>query len=441
MDDLLCNVANQADTGIVMSSQPAGSAQKFDPLSRAYLADPAPSLKELQKSSPVFYYEPLKCWVITKYEDLRGALRDVATFSSRATGFVRPPPDLLPLLPDLSVEEIIITIDPPVHSVHRNTMARGFLSSVISRMEEAVRAYANALIDDFVDLGRVDLMAAYCVPLTMNSIVTILGVPQEHKSLYRQWSEDFFFLLTPRVLGATDVNELRVVAEPELRTRWGRLAEANRFLAEYVERRKAAPQDDVISAMLQVTAADGGPAIDQGAVVRHLISLIGAGHDTTANTIAHLVKNLSDAPAERDLLLAEPSLIGNAVEEGLRMCGSVPGNFRVTTVDVVVRGVTIPANSLVYLLIAAGGHDEEIFPESLMFDIRRENASKHLAFGFGRHTCIGNALARLQARIAVGELYRRIPSLAVSPNFKPEYLPLMTVTGLQGLDVQWTVGA
>jgi hypothetical protein len=416
------------------------STHQFDPLSRAYLADPAPTLKELQQNNPVFYYEPLKCWVITKYEDLRGALRDANIFSSRATGFVRPPADLLPLLPDLSIEEIIITIDPPVHGVHRNTMARGFLSSIISRMEEAVRLHANSLIDDFIDLGRVDLMARYCVPLTMNSIVTILGIPHEHKFLYRQWSEDFFFLLTPRVLGGQDAGELRVVAESELRSRWGRLAEANRFLADYVERRRVAPEDDVISAMLQVTAADGSPAIDQGAVVRHLISLIGAGHDTTANTIAHLVRNLSEAPAERELLRAEPSLIGNAVEEGLRMRGSVPGNFRVTTVDVAVRGVVIPANSLVYLLIAAGGHDEEVFPDSLKFDIRRENASKHLAFGFGRHTCIGNALARLQARIAVGELLRRIPSLTVSPDFEPEYLPLMTVTGLQGLDVQWIPG-
>ena len=421
--------------------QHAGVVQAFDPLSPGYLANPAPVLKLLQETAPVFYYEPLRCWVVTKYDDLRGALRDAGTFSSRATGFVRPPADLLTSVPDLSVEEIIITIDPPVHSVHRNTMARGFLSTVINRMEETVRSHANKLIDGFADLGRVDLMAAYCVPLTMNSIVTILGIPHENKPLYRQWSEDFFFLLTPRVLGAARTDELRIVEEPELRMRWGRLAEANRFLSDYVEDRKAAPGDDVISAMLQVTDANGAPAIEQGAVIRHLISLIGAGHDTTANTIAHLVQNISDAPAQGELLRTNPSLVSNAVEEGLRMRGSVPGNFRVTTEDVVVRGVSIPANSLVYLLIAAGGHDEEIFPDSLNFDVRRENASKHLAFGFGRHTCIGNALARLQARIAIEELYRRIPSLTVRADFKPRYLPLMTVTGLQGLDVQWTVGS
>jgi cytochrome P450 len=285
----------------------------------------------------------------------------VATFSSRATGFIRPPADLAPLVPDLSVEEIIITIDPPVHGVHRNTMAQGFLSSIISRIEGMVRENANVLIDGFMRKGHVDIMASFCVPLTMNSIVTILGVPPEHKPLYRQWSEDFFFLLTPRVLGSSGPGELRVVEEGELRARWGRLIEANRFLSDYVEWRKTAPGDDVISAMLRVVGTDGKPAIEHGAVVRHLISLIGAGHDTTANAIAHLVLNLSDAPAQRDILVADRSLIPNAVEEGMRMRGSVPGNFRVTTVDVKVRGVTIPANSLVYLLIAAGGHDEEVF--------------------------------------------------------------------------------
>jgi hypothetical protein len=308
-------------------------------------------------------------------------------------------------------------------------------------MEGTVRTCANELIDGFIGAGHIDLMAEFCVPLTMNSILTILGVPPEHKSLYRQWTEDFFFLLTPRVLDGSAAAELRIVEDRELRERWGRLADANRFFAEYVASRKAAPGDDIISAMLQVADPDGRPAIDQGAVVLHLISLIGAGHDTTANTIAHLVKNLSDFPAARDQIVADLSLIPNAVEEGLRMRGSVPGNFRVTTADVVVRGVTIPANSLVYLLVAAGGHDEDVFPRSLEFDIRRENAAKHLAFGFGRHTCIGNGLARLQARIAVEEIYRRIPSLSVVPGFKPKYLPLMTVTGLLGLDVEWKTAA
>jgi cytochrome P450 len=408
----------------------------FDPLSTAYLRDPTPTLKRLHDHSAVFHYAPLDCWVVTRYRDLVAALKDVATFSSRATGFVRPPPDLAPLVPDLSVEQIIITIDPPEHARHRNALARGFLAGVIARMEQVVQAHANALIDGFIHRTRIDLMADYAVPLTMNTIVEILGVPPEHKADYRQWSEDFFFLLTPRVLNAASTAELRVVPPAELRARWSRLAQANRFLAAYVDSRAANPADDVISAMITAREPDGSPSINRSAVIRHLISLIGAGHDTTANTIAHLVQNISDNPDQQARLLANPALIPNAVEEGLRMRGSVPGNFRVTTTAATLSGVTIPANALVYLLCAAGGHDEEVFPHSERFDIQRENAAKHLAFGFGRHSCIGNALARLQARIAIAELYRRLPTLRVAANFQREYLPLMTVTGLLGLQVE-----
>jgi cytochrome P450 len=408
---------------------------RFDPLSASYLIDPAPVLKQAHEESPVFFYEPLNCWVVTKYEDLKTALSDVALFSSRATGFIRPPADMASKVVDLCVEEIIITLDPPIHSLHRNTMARGFLSPIISRMEGTIRACASDLLDSFADKKQIDLMKHYCVPLTMNSIVKILGVPERHKASYRQWSEDFFFMLTPRVLDAPAAVELRNVPEAELRLRWGRLAEANHFLREYVDHRSRDPGDDIISAMLKVRSPDGSPAISSGAIIRHLISLIGAGHDTTANSIAHLVKNFSDATSQRELVLADATLYPNAVEEGMRMRGSVPGNFRVTTRDTELRGERIPRHSLVYLLIAAGGHDEELFPSSLEFNVRRINANKHLAFGFGRHTCIGNALARLQTRVAVEELFNRFPNVRVKPGFTPQYLPLMTVTGLLSLDV------
>lgn len=224
----------------------------------------------------------------------------------------------------------------------------------------------------------------------------------------------------------------------ELRERWNRLAHANRFLAEHVEHLDRNPGDDIISAMLHSREDDGTRTIERGAVIRHLIALVGAGHDTTANTIGHLAYYLSGTPAQRDALVADPSLAANAVEEGLRIRGSVPGNFRVTTVDVQLGETVIPKNAFVYLLSAAAGHDETVFPNSLAFDLRRDNARKHLAFGYGRHTCIGNHLARLQAQIAITELYRRLPQLGLVPGFERHYLPVLTVTGLLRLEVEAT---
>jgi len=136
-------------------------------------------------------------------------------------------------------------------------------------------------------------------------------------------------------------------------------------------------------------------------------------------------------------MVASPDLIANAIEEAIRMRGSVPGVFRYTTCDAKLSGFTIPANSLVYLLAAASGHDESVFPDSMRFDIHRENASKHLAFGFGRHNCVGSGLARFQAAIAIRELYRRMPDLREVPGFRRIYTPFITVTGLTRLEVIW----
>jgi cytochrome P450 len=422
-----------------MTTLEVAQSLRFDPLSNEFLRNPAPVLKRLQAESPVFFYEPLKCWVVTKYDDLQTVTRDVATFSSQATGFVRPPADLESLVPYLSVDEIIITLDPPVHPQHRGVIAKGLLSSVIKRAETFVRQRANALIDEFIDAGATNLMEAYAVPLTMSTIVEILGLPTEDQGRYRRWTNDFFFLMTPRVLGSEGADEIRHVDKAELRAKWLSLAEANADFRDYVDYREAHGGDDIISAMLRVTDDDGAPAISKGTVIRHLIGLIGAGHDTTASTIGHLAYYLCSNPDQLELLKADPTLLANTVEEGLRIRGSVHGLFRVTTKDTSLRGVTIPANTLVYLLMSAAGHDEDVFENSLEFDIRRPNAVKHLAFGYGAHSCLGNGLARLQARVATEELFKRIPDLKLSRPDTRTYLPLMTVTGLQNLEVEWDV--
>lgn len=413
------------------------AASLFDPLSGEFLRNPAPALKELQRQSPVFFYEPLKCWVVTKYDDIKAVAYDVGTYSSQATGFIRPPEDLEHLVPDLGVDEIIITLDPPVHGLHRSVIAKGFLSSVIKRAESFVRTRANELIDQFVDSGRANLMEAYAVPLTMSTIVEILGLPNTDQAKYRQWSNDFFFLMTPKVLSSGSEEEIRKIDEHSLREKWLSLAESNKAFREYVDFREEYGGDDIISAMLRVTNDDGKPSISKGTVIRHLIGLIGAGHDTTASTIGHLAYYLCSNPEQLALLKNDPSLINNTVEEGLRIRGSVHGLFRVTTKPTELRHVTIPANTLVYVLMSAAGHDEDVFENSLEFNIQRQNSAKHLAFGFGAHSCLGNGLARLQARVATEELFRRIPDLRLTKEDSRTYLPLMTVTGLQNLDVEW----
>jgi cytochrome P450 len=410
----------------------------FNPFSPDYLRDPAPVLKAMQASQPVFFFPPLNSWVVTRYDDVKAVALDAATFSSEAGGIMFPPPDdLAEGVPDLRRDELITTMDPPVHTRHRNVMAKSFAAPVLSRMEAIIAAEADRLIDGFIDRGEANLMEVFAVPLTINTIAALLGVPGDRKQDYREWSETFFSLLGPRVSAAAADAPRPELPEQDLRHRWTELADANRFFADYVAGRRDRPGEDIISAMLALKTEEGEAAIDDGSVVRHIISLIGAGHDTTANAIGHAILYLSGDPAQRDAVAADPALVENAVEETLRMRGSAAGGFRWTTKDVTLSGTSIPAQSMIYVLFAAAGHDETVFPDSLRFDVRRENAAKHLAFGFGRHSCIGSRLGRLQAQIALTALYRRIPDLALHPDFVPNYLPALAVTNLQNVDTVW----
>jgi hypothetical protein len=129
--------------------------------------------------------------------------------------------------------------------------------------------------------------------------------------------------------------------------------------------------------------------------------------------------------------------MANAVEEGLRRRGSAPGHFRIATRDVEVAGTPIPKGSLLWLVYISAGHDEQHFPSPRSFDVHRDNAERHLAFGRGRHMCMGAPLARLMARVGLQTLYERIPALRVVPDQRLEYLPNLTVLTLKRLDVAW----
>jgi cytochrome P450 len=153
--------------------------------------------------------------------------------------------------------------------------------------------------------------------------------------------------------------------------------------------------------------------------------------------MAAMLQLFEEYPDQREALRKDPSLMTNAVEETLRLRGTSPGLFRITTRDVEIGGTTIPKGSIVWLLFIAGGLDEEHFPDSKRFDITRTNANEHLAFGHGRHMCLGNPLARLEVKAAMEELFRRIPQIRVVPNQKLSYLPVLTVVALKGLRLEW----
>ncbi|RDV04700.1 cytochrome P450 [Undibacter mobilis] len=419
-----------------MSHDPASfpTLEGFDPFSQEFLSNPVPIIKDAQAKQPIFYYPPLRLWVVTKYDDICKAARDWETFSSKATAFVPPPADLKPKIPDNYIADHFISLDPPEHTADRTAVARQFLPRELQKQEANIRQIANMLIDRFIAKGSCDFMQEFCYPLSLNVIMGLLGVPKEREHDYRIWTEDLFSVLTPKTKDAVT----KPMTEEEKRERWTRLAESQEFFENFVADRVRCPMDDLTSQIVKVKDASGNQAMPTPRIVRKIHELVAAGNDTTANLMGLMLIHMAENPAQDAEIRANPALLPNVVEETLRLRGTSPGLFRVTTKDTELGGTKIPEGALVWLLFIGGGVDESHFPQSEKWDIHRPNSDKHLAFGHGRHSCLGNPLARLEAKVAFEELLKRIPDIRVTPGQHVEYLPVMTVTTINHLQAEWT---
>ncbi|MFT3864296.1 MAG: cytochrome P450 [Solirubrobacterales bacterium] len=409
----------------------------FDPLSQEFLIDPYPVLERARRENPVFFYEPLNLWVVTRYDDIVAAVGDFETFSSRAIGVVPPPADIADQVPSDLMDEAFIGLDPPVHTVSRKNANKAFTRGLVDEQEGPMRRIADELIDGFLDRGECDLINEYCYPYTLRVIVGMLGLPEADIDRFRAWSESMFALMSPADADAEDKGPPKPMSEDEARRHWLSIAEGRAYYAAVVEARRAEPGDDLITAMVRATDDEGNPALPTNRIVTHVTELIAAGNDTTANLMGQMTMLFDAAPDQRAAVLEDMSLMANAVDEALRRRGTAPGAFRITTRPVELGGVEIPARSMVWLVYISAGHDEEHFPDPRRFDVRRENADKHLSLGRGRHKCMGAPLARLGGRIGMERLLTRIPDIRVVPGRQLTYSPAMTVLPLHSLRVEW----
>ena len=407
----------------------------FDP---DFLIDPYAMVARAHRDAPVFWDPAINGWVITKYQDIASILADSRRFSSRAVGRIPVPNDIEPLAADFARDEIIFAIDPPQHTLARLTLQYGFTKNIIDGLADHANAVAEQVIDRIIDRGECNLINDFCYAFSLGVIMKMLNLPTEHAAQYRRWAGALFALLTPKPLDADDQVVTTTLSTQEIRFRWNDLAEANAFLRNIVKERQENPTGDLISAMLQARDSNGH-RIEPGAVVRHSLSLIAAGFDTTATLIAHVVLLLTQNPDQLAALKADFSLTGNAIEEGLRRRGSTTTLFRIATEDVVVGNRPIARGSMICLLLPGANLDAEVFSDPEKFDIRRVNANKHLGLGRGRHACVGQPLVRIEAPIGLRKLYERLPDLRIDLSRPVEYVPSFGVSNIARICAKWTV--
>jgi cytochrome P450 len=370
---------------------PAGTVE-FDPFSEVFFNDPFNTYRRLRDESPVYHNEKYGFWALSRYEDVEPALKDFDTYSS-ARGITMdmyladPDPDQIPM---------IIMMDPPEHTVMRKLVNKVFTPRAVQALEPMIRATITEVANTF-DPSSFDVVEDFGAIFPVEIITTMLGVPPEHRQQLRLWSDKGL---------EREPGEFRPSAESVEAFTAGVM-----FYFDLVQQRRAEPQDDMISRLTQVDVAhdDGVAKLTDVQIAGFALMLGGAGAETVVKLIGNAAVTFAEHPRAWQRLRADRSKISFAVEELLRYEAPTQYQLRYSTRDVTLHGTTIPAHSVVMLINASATRDERAFPNADHFDIDRTPSGHNLNFGYGVHSCLGAALARMEARIALDMMLDLMP--------------------------------
>ena len=365
---------------------------RYDPFDPVIQDDPYPVYRLLRDDAPVFWAPASNTWVLSRHEDVTGALLDHQHFSS-VNGVFPTPPDV-PFLE--SFLPMMIMMDPPRHDALRSLVSKAFTPRRIAALEAGIEALAVSLTEELVShRGRADFIGDLAGVLPAMVIADLLGVPREDRQQFRQWSSTLI-----------QSNPARGEVAEGLAT----AAAVYGYFADFLAERRRAPRDDLMSAL--VAAEIDGQRLSDEELLGFCLLLLIAGHETTTNLLGNAAVVLAQDRASRRRLAADPTLIGHAVEELLRYDSPVQGLSRVLTADVTVHGTTMKRGDSVLLLFGSANRDERVFAHPDVFDIDRK-PEHQVAFGRGVHFCLGAALARMEARIALHALLSQLPDWTV----------------------------
>jgi hypothetical protein len=384
-----------------------------------------------RREEPVFYSPQINCWVVTRYQDVRAILQgDPAIFSaSNAIDLIKP---LSPaavekaIASKLVVSPTVVDEDPPGHTAHRLALRRGFTPERVARIEPRIRELVTERIDAFIRRGHADLVNDLMFEVPALTIFEMMGVPRQELATVRQFAKR---LAVFEFGNPSDDEQLAIVET---------LGEFSNYCRRHVDRLIDNPGDDWVSQFIQgLREASEGEPLDRQYITTVTFSITFAGHETTTNAAAGAFRALLENRTQWEALCADPSLVVNAVEESLRYYPSVPQWRRITRQPVTIGGVELPAGASLLLALGSASRDDSQFEHGGTFDIRRANAKDHLAFGWGRHHCIGDWLARAGIRIALEELSRRLPHMELAEGQPWEYSPNASHRGPEHVIVKW----
>ena len=389
------------------------------PFSTRKSVDPDPAALRLQADQPVARIRLAsghEAFLVTGYQDARAAYNDERL--SSAAGAVPGAPTLMP-----GIQGVVgmFNMDPPDHTRLRRLVAKAFTLRSVEKLQPRVADIVDGLLGTMIAQGPpADLVAALADPLPVTVICEMLGIPFERRSALYDWVA---------VASSLEPVPLDQVAAASLR--------AYDCLAELFDERRTRPEDDLLTALLQVH--EEGDRLSHDELMASVMLLFGTGQETTASHLTLSVLALFGHRDQWDLLVERPELVPRAVEELLRFVRLQDTALtRIAKSEVELPGGVVPAGSAVFVLTNTANRDPAVFTEPNRLHVNRSDSGQHLAFGQGIHYCLGAPLARLELRTALTGLVTRLPDLRLAvPEPDLEWNDHQVTGGLRALPVTW----
>ncbi|MHB8682227.1 MAG: cytochrome P450 [Acidimicrobiales bacterium] len=389
---------------------------------------PHDRLARMRREAPVFWHDERDgpgFWAVLRHAECIEVNRDAGRFSSwqGATFLWETPPDLLE-----QHRLMMVNMDPPIHTRYRRLVNKGFTPRMVTQLGARIHDVLDEIIDRVCERGSADFVTDIAAELPLIVLAELLGVPEDERKLMFDWSN--------RMIGRED-SEYHDDTHSAEEQAQAAAAELFAYAAELCEKKRADPHDDLMSVLTQVEL--DGERLSELELDLFFLLLSVAGNETTRNLLSGAMVAFMEFPDQWDKLRANPDLLPSAVEEMLRYVTPVMNFRRQVTEDTELGGVPMRRGDKVVFFHVSANRDEDVFAQPDRFDIER-NPNPHMAFGGGGpHFCLGANLARMEIKVAMEHLLRRLPDLHVSGPV--EHLQSNFINGIKHLPVSFTPSA
>jgi cytochrome P450 len=410
------------------SSAQTKAVVSLDPVEPSNIENPFPFFARLREEAPVYWSEKYSFWMLSRYRDVKEVLLQPKKFSSVTKAPLLDRREHLPQDLHKSFDVAVRFFyghmhasDPPVHTEQRQAVMKDFMSLVTGVIKESLERRVSELLDGMEQAGTCDFVKDFAYPLPSQIIFDLLGVPEEYHQIIRETSE--LIIRFPTAVYQSDSAVIVKMAE--------KAKDAEAAIRQLIEMRRREPKEDLISSLVRPENAIG--RLPDEDIVVLCVFLLTAGHETTANLLGGSLRYLLQDRRQWEQLIATPDILPGAVEELLRFVSPVLWLARVTQEDIKMDGQVLPKGSQVMVGFGSANHDPAQFPDPETLDITRKNVYS-LAFGYGIHTCIGAALARMETQVALYQLMKRFPRIQLL-NDRFEYQPVYFLRALKSMPV------